>query len=167
MHKKSEAGGGVQLGIFCRYCTNRLLLPTPILWSWDSLLVEGWTCDRKNQQTKGNNSAWQTRGATTKIWIVYGNSTWHASKYEIHKLHQRYNRKVLSSNSGRSWGRIFFSRVNFLIRCLFHPVLLQWHIKDPCHSATSTDGRLHLKMHLPLTQWSQSGLSMLWNLLWN
>ena len=41
-------------------------------------------------QTKGNNSARQTRDTTTKTWIAYGNSTWHASKYKIYKLHQRY-----------------------------------------------------------------------------
>ena len=40
------------------------------------------------------------------------------------------------------------------------PVLLQWHVKDPSHSAKSTDGRLHQNMHAPLTQQSQSGLTM-------
>ena len=40
------------------------------------------------------------------------------------------------------------------------PVLLQWHVKDPGHSAKSAGGRLHLNMHTPLTQWSQSGLTM-------
>ena len=41
------------------------------------------------------------------------------------------------------------------------PVLLQWHIKDPGHSAKSASGRLHLNTHTPLTQQSQSGLAML------
>ena len=33
-----------------------------------------------------------------------------------------------------------------------NPVLLQWHVKDPGHSAKSTGGWLHLIMHTPLTQ---------------
>ena len=41
------------------------------------------------------------------------------------------------------------------------PVLLQWHIKDPGHSAKSACDRLHLNMHTPLTQQSQSGMTML------
>ena len=36
------------------------------------------------QQTKGNNSARQTRDATTKTGIAYGNSTWRASKYKVY-----------------------------------------------------------------------------------
>ena len=40
-------------------------------------------------------------------------------------------------------------------------VLLQWHIKDPGHSAKSAGGRFHLNMYMPLTQQSQSGLTML------
>ena len=40
-------------------------------------------------------------------------------------------------------------------------VLPQWHVKDPCHSAKSAGGRLHLNMHTPLTQRSWSGLTML------
>ena len=49
-----------------------------------------------------------------------------------------------------------------LIRCLFHlPMLPQWHIKDPSHSAKSAGGRLLLNMDTSLTQWSQSGLTML------
>ena len=61
------------------------------------------------------------------------------------------DRKVASSNPGRSGGRIFFSRVIFVCWLLFgvrsNPVLPQWHIKDPGHSAKSTGGRLHLIMH--------------------
>ena len=60
---------------------------------------------------------------------------------------------------------MFFSRVNFVCRLLFDvrstPVLLQWHIKDPDHSAKSAGGRLHLNMHTPLTQPSHSGLTVL------
>ena len=40
------------------------------------------------------------------------------------------------------------------------PVLPQWHIKDPSHSAKSAGGRLHLNRHTPWTQLSQSGLIM-------
>ena len=46
----------------------------------------------------------------------------------------------------------------------FTLVLPQWHVKDPGHSAKSTDGRadgrLHLNTHTPLTQRSRSGLTM-------
>ena len=41
------------------------------------------------------------------------------------------------------------------------PVLPQWHIKDPSHSAKSAGGRLHLHINTPLTHQSQSGLTML------
>ena len=45
------------------------------------------------------------------------------------------DRKVVSLNPGRSGGRIFFSRVNFLCWLLFgalsNPMLPQRHIKDP------------------------------------
>ena len=40
------------------------------------------------------------------------------------------------------------------------PVLLQWHIKDPGHSAKSAGGRFHLNTHTPLTQQVKSGLTM-------
>ena len=46
--------------------------------------------DEENNQTKGNNSARQTRDTTTKTRITYGSFTWHAREYKIHKLHQRY-----------------------------------------------------------------------------
>ena len=60
------------------------------------------------------------------------------------------DRKAAMSNPGRSGGRIFFSRVNFVC-------VPQWHVKDPGHSAKSADGRLHLNTHKPLTQRSRSG----------
>ena len=41
------------------------------------------------------------------------------------------------------------------------PVLPQWHVKDPGHSAKSAGGRLHLNTHTALTQRSLSGLTML------
>ena len=40
----------------------------------------------KKQQTKGNNSARQTRDTTVKSWIA-NDSTWYASKYKVHTLH--------------------------------------------------------------------------------
>ena len=74
------------------------------------------------------------------------------------------DRKVASSNPGRSGGRIFFSRVNFVCWLLFGvrstPVLLQWHVKYPGYFAKSAGGRLHLNMHTPFTQRSRSGLTM-------
>ena len=79
--------------------------------------------------------------------------------------HWTHYRKVASSNPGRSGGRIFFSQVNFVCWLLFGvrstPLLPQWHIKDPCHSAKSAGDRLHINTHTPLAQWSQSGLTML------
>ena len=60
---------------------------------------------------------------------------------------------------------IFFSSVKFVCSLLFGvrstPVLLQWHVKDPGHSAKSAGGRLHLNTHTPLTQRSRSGLTAL------
>ena len=47
-----------------------------------------------------------------------------------------------------------------LIRYPFHPMLPQWHVKDPGHSAKSESGRLHLNTHTPFTQRSRSGLTM-------
>ena len=74
------------------------------------------------------------------------------------------DRKVASSNPSRSSEIIFFSRVNFVCWLLFRvrsiPVLPQWHVKSPGHSAKSAGGRLHLNTHTPLTQRSQSGLTM-------
>ena len=40
------------------------------------------------------------------------------------------------------------------------PMLPQWHVKDPGHSAKSAGGRLHLNAHTPLTHRSRSGLTM-------
>ena len=74
------------------------------------------------------------------------------------------DRKVASSNPGRSGGRIFFSRVNFMCWLLFGvrstPVLPQWHVKNLGHSVKSAGGRLHLNTHTPLIQRSRNGLTM-------
>ena len=42
----------------------------------------------------------------------------------------------------------------------FIHVLLQWHVKDPGHSAKSAGGRLHINMHTRLSQRIRSGLTM-------
>ena len=63
-------------------------------------------------------------------------------------LVERWTRdqKVVSSNPGRSSGRIFFSRVNFacwlLFSVRFTPVLPQWQVKDPGHSAKTAGALL-------------------------
>ena len=44
------------------------------------------------------------------------------------------------------------------------PMLPQWHIKDPSHSAKSAGGKLQLNVLTPLIEWNQSGLTMpSWN----
>ena len=64
--------------------------------------------------------------------------------------------KACGFESWQEHRRIFFSRVNFVCWLLFRvcstPMLLQWHVKDPGHSAKSAGGRLHLNTHTPLTQ---------------
>ena len=61
-------------------------------------------------------------------------------------------------------GRNFFSRVNFVSWLWFGvrstPLLSQWHVKYPGHSAKSAGGRLHINTHTPLTQRSWSALTM-------
>ena len=52
-------------------------------------------------------------------------------------------------------------RVLTLIRCSFHPRVTVVARKRPGHAAKSAGGRLHLNTHTPLTQRSQSGLTML------
>ena len=79
-------------------------------------------------------------------------------------VHWTYDRKVGSSNPGRSSGRIFFSRVNFVCWLWFGVcstcMLPQWHVKYPDHSAKSAGGRSHLTTHTPLTQWNRSRLTI-------
>ena len=73
---------------------------------------------------------------------------------------------VASSNPGRTGGRFFFFFSPELTLCadLFGvrstPVLPQWNIEDPGLSAKSSDGRLQINTHPPLTQRSRSGLIM-------
>ena len=89
------------------------------------------------------------------------------------------DRKVASSNPGRSGGRIFFSRVNFVCWLLFDirstPVLPQWHVKDPDRSAESVCVGLHLNTLTPWTQrkseWADSTrwatVNWSWPMEWN
>ena len=78
---------------------------------------------------------------------------------------QTHDQKVASSHPSRSRRTIFFSGVNSVCWLVFvvcsNPMLPQWHIQDPSHSAISASGRLHLNTQIPLTQWSQSWLTML------
>ena len=68
--------------------------------------------------------------------------------------------KVASLSPGRSWWRIFLSRVNFVCWLLFSvcstPVLPKWHIETLVILP-----KVHLNVLTPKTQWSQSGLTML------
>ena len=63
--------------------------------------------------------------------------------------------KVPGSGPRRIGERIFCSTFNFLcwlfFRCPFRntPVIPQWHVKDPGHSAKSAGGRLQLNTHAP------------------
>ena len=79
--------------------------------------------------------------------------------YSLFLERRTRDRKVASSNPGRSSGRIFFSRVNFVCLLVFGvrstAVLPQWHVKDPGYSAKSGGDRLHLNTHTPLTQRSR------------
>ena len=74
------------------------------------------------------------------------------------------DRKVVSSSPGRSGGIIFFSIVSFLYRLSFSirstPMLPQWHVKEPGHSAKSAGDRIHLNTHTSFTQRSRSVLTM-------
>ena len=54
--------------------------------------------------------------------------------------------KVAGSSPGRSSGKIFLHSY-FSIHST--PMLPQWHVKDPGHSAKSAGSRLQLNMHAP------------------
>ena len=73
--------------------------------------------------------------------------------------------KCLRFNTWQEWQEILFSRVTFLCWPLFSvhstPLIPQWHIKDPSHSAKSAGGRLQIITHTFLTQQSWSGLTAL------
>ena len=87
-------------------------------------------------------------------------------KYELIRVPDSWSKggKLSYLDSGRSGGRSFFSRVNFVCWLLFRVrsalVVPQWHVKDPGHFAKSAGGRLHPNVHTPLTQRSRSGLTI-------
>ena len=86
-------------------------------------------CDRMNcQQTKEVNSAQQTRDTTTETWLAYGDSTWHASKYRVHKLHQRnflFNCVSLSYDLHGGRGGINDPTTTYCNPSLLHNQLMQ------------------------------------------
>ena len=76
--------------------------------------------------------------------------------------HRTRGRKVASSNPGRAARELSFPEStlcadSFGVRST--PMLLQWHIKDPGHSAKSAGGRLYLNTHAPLIRQNRSGLT--------
>ena len=96
------------------------------------------------------------------VWTHFPDGFLHYAWVKIE--HQTHDQKVSSLNPGRSGSRIFSSRVNFVCWLLLGvcstPVLLQWHVKKLSHSAKSAGVRLHICTHTPLTQLSQSELTM-------
>ena len=74
------------------------------------------------------------------------------------------HRKVTSSKTGRSGGRIFFSRVNFLVLTLIRcPSCLRVTAvarKRPRSFCQRAGGRLHINTHTPLSNRSRSALTM-------
>ena len=118
-----------------------------------------WSCAQQSFPETQRSVLWLLFSTMCVIWTVYhfaGIACW------LERLTR--DRKVASSNPGRSSRRIFFSRVNFV--CWFlsgvrsTPVLPWWHVKNPGHSAKRAGGRLHLNTCTPLTQRSRSGLTM-------
>ena len=137
---------------------SRLLLHDPGWCGHTAISVTNpATCCGDNDSTQDLLFACMYLKAPFKYIFSSGIACW---RYE----HRTRDRKVASSNPGRSSGRIFFSRVNFVCWLLFDvrstPVLLQWHVKDPGRSAKSAGGRLHLNTHKPWAQRSRSGLTM-------
>ena len=59
-----------------------------------------------------------------------------------------------------------------LIRCLFHPLLPQWHVKDPSHFAKSAGGRLRLSTYIQLwptevgVSWQLRCPGIVWEPIW-
>ena len=66
--------------------------------------------------------------------------------------------------SWQGWQEIFLLHsqlcVLTFILCPVQPLLLQWRVKDPSHSAKSAGSGLHLNRHTPLTQRSWNELTM-------
>ena len=81
---------------------------------------------------------------------------WLSARLAIERLRVR----ILAGVAGEFSSLQSTSCASSLFRVRSTPVLPQWHVKDPGHSANSAGGRLHLNTHTPLTQQSRSGLTM-------
>ena len=90
-------------------------------------------------------------GYEGRSWHFFLCSTRGGARIACWLERRTHDRKVVSLNPGRSGGRIFFSRVNFVCWLLFsvrsNPVLQQKYTEDRGHSAKNAGGRLHLNMH--------------------
>ena len=103
------------------------------------------------------------------VTLYYHTGSWDSLLVE----RRTRDRKVASSNPGRSDRGIFFSRVNFVCWLLFSVlstlVLLQWLVKYPNHSGQSADGRLRWNTHTPLDptklEWADYATLQTW--CWN
>ena len=91
-------------------------------------------------------------------------------------LHVQSNKQMmvtLHQNDEKKKSNIFHYNSILLslhaLRCIYlaifcgvhsTPMLPQWQVKDPGHSAKSAGGRIYLNTRTPLTQRSMSGLTM-------
>ena len=142
------AGGGAEGGVgrgwpksFICVCTLRSMV-----W-W----VHGCVAERNHTYLNCNPNGLSKHG-----WVVEGDHTnldlrwWGRKGVEIaHRIYcQTCDWKVANTIPGRIVSRIFFSRVNILCGLLISvcstPVLLQWPVRHPGHSAKSAGGSLHL-----------------------
>ena len=113
-------------------------------------------------------SHWGPPGPDGPCW--YALCSWQRSKYEEGARIACWwecrtrDQNFVSSNPSMSFWRIFFSRPSFVWWFIFGvrstSMLMQWHVKDPGHSAKSANGRLHLNMHTSFTQRNRRWLTM-------
>ena len=100
-----------------------------------------------NTYKKGDTSG------STKVLVMYCIALHWGQHGQVGRVPNSWN--VAGSISGRNSRIIFSSRVAFLCWLFFGvhstPMLTQWHIKDPRHSAKSAGGGLHLT---PIHPWS-------------
>ena len=82
-----------------------------------------------------------------KVQNLYSGKVYHNYKIQI--------KAAVNGNSGAAEGfpsqQLALHADSDIFSVRSNPVffLLQWHVKDPSHSAISAGGRLHLKMHTP------------------
>ena len=138
---------------------THLLWPTLQCSITNSTDIIMWQIQTWHSQTHSLCEAPHTVKQTPDTFTVYTNYMGAGIACWLERL--THDRKVVSLNPGRSGGRIFFSRVNFVCWLLFGvrstPTLPQRHVKDPGHSTESAGGR---NTRIPLTQWSWSGLTI-------